>query len=191
MKVKTIYDAVSRVVSNDCVIGFMVSPQGKKKEVYLSLDALSFGLSQGNFEIRNVKLGNNGKPRGYNGFLLSKLPIVSLDDEKAVSLRLYKLLVYLLYELGYYEDISKIVKYDKVGVTLSCSATFYLEEFKDMNKEVAKKEFLKNVKFYQKHLPKGLKEIEVETQGDVDDKGQITLTLSSQMIKGGSEYEKL
>ena len=95
------YEAVSRVVKDNKVIGFMVRPKDKKKEqVFMSLDVLSFGLSQRTFEIKDVKLGNNGKPRGCNGFLLSKLPLVSLEEEDNVKAKLIQVLNYLAPILG-------------------------------------------------------------------------------------------
>ena len=77
------YKAISRVVKDKEVIGFMMLPMDKKvkKEIYMPLDVISFGLKEKNFEILNVKLGANGKPRGYNGFYLSKLPVNELIED--------------------------------------------------------------------------------------------------------------
>ena len=73
MKAKTVYVALSRVVSEDKeVIGFKDKPKYKRSNpIYMSTEVICFGLQNKNFEIVDVKLGGNGKPRGTNGFLLS------------------------------------------------------------------------------------------------------------------------
>jgi hypothetical protein len=101
------YVAVSRVVSGDSVVGFMVAPLEKRsKTVYMSIDVISFGLNHKTFEIQDVKLGSNGKPRGSNGFMLSKLPIISLMDRNETYQRLSAVLRYLLREFGKENDKS-------------------------------------------------------------------------------------
>ena len=91
------YEAVSRVVKDKNVIGLMVRDVTKrKKEVYMSMDVLCFALCENAFGIKDVKIGNNGKPRGSNGFLLSKLPIVELDEEvNIININIYYNLLYI------------------------------------------------------------------------------------------------
>ena len=146
MKDKAVYEPVSRVASNGEVIGFMVCPVGKKsQEIYMSSEVISFGLQQKTFEVKDVKLSNNGKPRGYNGFLLSKLPVIDLEDDNKVNIRLYKVLLFIVKELGVYEDIKKAVKFSKVGVMTNCSVTIILDEYQDMDLEVANTELKKKI----------------------------------------------
>lgn len=188
MKDKAIYEAVSRVASNGEVIGFMVCPKGKKsQEIYMSSEVISFGLQQKTFEVKDVKLSNNGKPRGCNGFLLSKLPVIDLEDDKKINLKLYKVLLFIVKELGVYEDIKKVVKFTKVGIITNCSVTIILDEYKDMDLEVANTELKKNLKFYYKHLSKEMKEVCDKIEGIVEEKGYTVITVSSSLVKGVKE----
>lgn len=185
MKDKAVYEAVSRVASNGGVIGFMVCPVGKKsQEIYMSSEVISFGLQNNSFEVKDVKLSNNGKPRGCNGFLLSKLPVIETEDEGNVNIKLYRVLLYIVRELGIKEDIKKAVKFTKIGMTASCSVTIILDEFKDMDLTVANRELEKNLKFYHKHMPKEMKGVFDKVKGTVEEKGYTVVTVSSLLVKG-------
>lgn len=177
------YEAVSRVVKDNKVIGFMVRPKDKKKEqVFMSLDVLSFGLSQRTFEIKDVKLGNNGKPRGCNGFLLSKLPLVSLEEEDNVKAKLTQVLNYLAPILGIELES---VNFYKSGAILNCLMNDYLVDYKDMEAEIANFELSKTLKFYDKTMPKELKSLYDRIEGKVDKRGLSTIVICKSLVKDG------
>ena len=184
------YEAVSRVVKDNKVIGFMVRPKDKKKEqVFMSLDVLSFGLSQRTFEIKDVKLGNNGKPRGCNGFLLSKLPLVSLEEEDNVKAKLIQVLNYLAPILGIELES---VNFYKSGAILNCLMNDYLVDYKDMEAEIANFELSKTLKFYDKTMPKELKSLYDRIEGKVDKRGLSTIVICKSLVKDGMwGYEKI
>lgn len=185
MKGKMVYEAVSRVASDKKIIGFMVRPVGKKSnEVYMSIDVISFGLSENTFEIKDVKLGNSGKPRGCNGFLLSKLPIVDLKDNNSVNMKLYRVLLFVVRELGIDDDIKKAIKFGRIGVTANCSVRVLLEDYEDMDINVANDDLSKTLKFYLKHLPKDLKGFVDKIEGTVEEKGYTMLTVFASLVKG-------
>ena len=184
MKDTVVYEAVSRVVSNNEVIGFMVVPMNKKgKEVYMSIEVISFGLSQKTFEIRNVKLSSSGKPRGCNGFLLSKLPIIDLNSSDEVNLKLYRVLLFVVRELGIDTDIKKSIKFNKIGIMAHSSVRVCLKDYKDMNLDVANEDLNKLLKFYLKHLPKDFKGFCEKIEGTVEEKGYTVLTVSKSLVK--------
>ena len=184
MQSHIVYEAVSRVVCDNNVIGFMVRPVGKKSEdIYMSLDVISFGLSQNTFEIKDVKLVSSGKPHGCNGFLLSKLPVVDLIDSKAVNKNLYRVLLYVIKELGVSENLNKFVKFTESGIYSNCSVSLRLFEYSDIENEIANKELNKTLKFYFKHLPKELKSFCDKIVGTVEENGNIIITVSKSLVK--------
>ena len=177
------YEAVSRVVKDNQVIGFMVKSIDKKKEcIFMSLDVLCFGLSQRTFEIKDVKLGNNGKPRGCNGFLLSKLPLVSLEEEENVKARLVQVIHYLGPILGV--DLESVNFY-KSGAVLNCLMNDYLTDYKDMEENIANFELSKTLRFYDKTMPKELKGNYDKIIGKVDKRGLSTIIICKSMVKDG------
>lgn len=184
MKGKLVYEAISRVASDNKIIGFMVRPIGKRNEVYMSIDVISFGLSESAFEIKDVKLGNSGKPRGCNGFLLSKLPIVNLEDNNSVNIQLYRVLLFVVRELGIDDDIKKAIKFGKVGIIANCSVRIQLAEYESMDVDVANEDLNKTLRFYFKHLPKELKGFVDKIEGTVEEKGYTMVTVSSSLVKG-------
>ena len=184
MKGKLVYEAVSRVASDKKIIGFMVRPVGKKNEVYMSIDVISFGLSENTFEIKDVKLGNSGKPRGCNGFLLSKLPIVDLEDNNKVNIKLYRVLLFVVRELGIDEDIKKSIKFGKIGIMTNCSIRIQLDDYIDMDIDAANEDLMKTLKFYLKHLPKEMKGFADKIEGTVEEKGYTMITVSASLVKG-------
>lgn len=184
MKDIVVYEAVSRVASNNEVIGFMVVPMNKKgKEVYMSIEVISFGLSQKTFEIRDVKISSSGKPRGCNGFLLSKLPVIDLNNGDDVNLKLYRVLLFIVKELGVDKDIKKMVKFNKVGIMAHSSVRVCLSDYKDMNLDVANEDLNKILKFYLKHLPKDFKGYCEKIEGTVEEKGYTVLTVSKSLVR--------
>jgi hypothetical protein len=187
MKGKLVYEAISRVASDKKIIGFMVRPIGKKNEVYMSIDVISFGLSEDTFEIKDVKLGNSGKPRGCNGFLLSKLPIVDLEDNNSVNIKLYRVLLFVVRELGIDEDIKKAIKFGRIGITANCSVRVQLEEYESMDVDAANDDLGKTLRFYLKHLPKELKGFVEKIEGTVEEKGYTILSVSASLVKGEDE----
>lgn len=180
-----IYEVISRVAMNEKIIGFMVKSLNKKSEnLFMSLEVINFGLSSGSFKIKNVKLGNNGKPRGYNGFLLSKLPIISIDDnDKEMKNKIYQLLSFIVVNMGVDKDIRNDIEVVKIGIDLKGSLKLVLPEYIDMNIDVANKELDKTIKFYLKALPDDLKKFYKTVKGVVEDKGVIILTVTHSMVK--------
>ena len=180
------YIAVSRVVSGNSVVGFMVSPLEKRsKTVYMSIDVISFGLNHKTFEIQDVKLGSNGKPRGSNGFMLSKLPIINLMDRNETYQRLSLVLRYLLKEFGKEND--KSIKYStgQLDTFAKYSATCVLDDYSDMGAEIGTKELKDTLNFYKKHLPKELKSCVDKVECSVSEKGVSTIPVSKNLVIEG------
>lgn len=188
MAKKSCYVAVSRVVENNTVIGLMVRPEGvKTKEIFMSLDVISFGLSQKTFEIENVKLSSTGKPRGCNGFLLSKLPIKTLREEKEVKKDLQSVLAYLIKIMDIEKDSSVHCENTKIGVLYECSISAQLSDYVGLKKEIATEELQKTLRFYHKHMIKELKNKYDKLEGTVDEKGVSTITVSKNMVLEGDK----
>ena len=72
-------------------------------------------------------------------------------------------------------------------MTTSCSVTIILDEFKDMDLEVANKELQKTLKFYYKYLSKEMKSVCDKIEGTVEEKGYTIITVSSTLVKGVKE----
>lgn len=184
MKAKTIYVALSRVVSEDKeVIGFMVKPKYKRSNpIYMSTDVICFGLQNKNFEIVDVKLGGNGKPRGTNGFLLSKLPIANMLNKEEVENSLMIVLKVILGEMCYSDTK---IKYSKnlSGMNLTYTASFIHSDYKDMEEEIAEKELNKTLKFYYKHLQKEYKEMCDGVSGFISDNGNVNVVVSRLLVQ--------
>lgn len=183
MSSKTIYDAISRVVNEEKeVIGFMVkSKNNRMTPIFMSIEVLTFGLANKTFEVANVKLGGNGKPRGCNGFLLSKLPIEILGDSEEIFTKLIEVLNYIIKDM--IEDNN--VKYNKVtnGVTATYTATFYSSDYVDISIDLAERELNQTLRYYQRHLPKELKLEMDEILGSVSDKGLISISVKKSLLK--------
>jgi hypothetical protein len=162
----------------------MVKESGKsKKEIYMSMDVLCFALCENAFTIKDVKIGNNGKPRGCNGFLLSKLPLVELDEEEIVKKRLSQVLSYLLSALDVNSKEDKSVSYCRMGINQLCILNVKLDEFSEMDIDLANTEMLKLLKFYQKHLPKELKKYCDKITGKVEKNGVTVIHIMKSMLK--------
>lgn len=178
------YEAVSRVVSGKNVIGLMVKESGKsKKDIYMSMDVLCFALCENAFVIKDVKLGNNGKPRGYNGFLLSKLPLVELEEEEIVKKKLTQVLSYLVSALDIKNKEDKSVSYCRMGINQLCILNVKLDEFSEMDIDLANTELGKLLKFYQKHLPKDFKHSCDKITGKVEKNGTTVIHITKSMVK--------
>lgn len=177
------YEAVSRVVKDKNVIGLMVRDVTKrKKEVYMSMDVLCFALCENAFGIKDVKIGNNGKPRGSNGFLLSKLPIVELDEEVNIKKKLSYILTYLLSALDIKDRDDKTISYCRMGIMETCIISVKLSDYADMDIELANVELNKLLKFYQRHLPKELKGYCESITGKVEKNGMSVIQISKSMV---------
>lgn len=187
---QTDYEVVSRVVSNNKVIGFMVKSGSSNKEVYMSLDVLTFGLSTKAYNIKDVKLTNSGNPRGTNGFLLSKLPIVELIDTNTAEKGLKSVLGYLLKEMV--EDKSSKVYFSqgRVGVIVKYTATFKINEYNKLEITIAQEELKKTLKFYHKNMPKQYRAMCSKIEGFVDDKGNTTIVVSKNLLSKNSLVKK-
>ena len=151
------------------------------------LVVLCFALCENAFTIRDVKIGTNGKPRGNNGFLLSKLPIVELDEESNIKKKLSYILNYLLSALDIKDRDDKSISYCRMGVTETCIISVKLHDFADMNIELANTELSKLLKFYQRHLPKELKGYCESITGKVEKNGMSVIQISKSMVLEGSK----
>jgi len=184
MKAKTVYIALSRVVSEDKeVIGFMVKPKYKRPiPIYMSTDVICFGLQNKNFEIVDVKLGGNGKPRGCNGFLLSKLPIANMLNKEDVENGLLVVLKVILSEMCYNDTKIKYTK-NLSGMTLTCTATFSHSDYENMEMEIAERELNKTLKFYYKHLQKEYRDLCDGVTGFISDNGNVNVVVSRLLVQ--------
>lgn len=184
MSLKVRYKAISRVVEDKQVIGFMVLPQNKKgKSIYMSLDVISFGLSQKTFEIEDVKLSSNGKPRGCNGFLLSKLPVLDLSDESEVILGLKKVLNYILKNICSDMNLDIVYTDGKISLYKTYSASMKLSDYMDLPMDIGNEELRKTLNFYKKHLPDDLKIFFDKIEGVVNKQGITTITVSKSLVR--------
>lgn len=182
MKSLIVYEVLSRVVKDEKgVIGFMVKQKYKRSQpIFMSIEVLTFGLSNKNFEVVDVKLGGNGKPRGCNGFLLSKLPIETLLNVDDVQVKLFAVLKYIFNDM----ENDKNISFNKnvVGVTANYTATFKSSDYRNMEIDVAEVELNKTLKFYHKHLPKELKKYLDNIVGSVSEKGILNVTVSKSLV---------
>lgn len=182
MKSQIVYEVMSRVVKDDKeVIGFMVKQKYKRSHpIFMSIDVLTFGLSNKNFEVVDVKLGANGRPRGCNGFLLSKLPIENLLNIEDVQNKLFVVLKYIFNDM----ENDKNIHFNKnlIGITANYTATFKSSDYRNMEIDVAEVELNKTLKFYQKHLPKELKKYLDTITGSVSEKGILNVTVSKSLV---------
>lgn len=181
------YKAISRVVKDKEVIGFMMLPMDKKvkKEIYMPLDVISFGLKEKNFEILNVKLGANGKPRGYNGFYLSKLPVNELIENESIDKGLIEVLMYIL--KGFSSDFEVLSSYKKYidGIVVSYVLVFEYPPFKELSLDIAKKELNSLLLFYVKSLPEILKLNYDDIIGYIDKNKNVNIKVSKTLVKVG------
>ena len=184
MKSLIVYEVLSRVVKDDKgVIGFMVKQKYKRSQpIFMSIEVLTFGLSNKNFEVVDVKLGGNGKPRGTNGFLLSKLPIANMLNKEEVENSLMIVLKVILGEMCYSDTK---IKYSKnlSGMNLTYTASFIHSDYKDMEEEIAEKELNKTLKFYYKHLQKEYKEMCDGVSGFISDNGNVNVVVSRLLVQ--------
>lgn len=180
---KVEYKAISRIVENNEVIGFMVKEIGRNKNIYMSLDTISFGLKNKNFIIKDVKIGQNGKPRGYNGFLLSKLPIQNLVDDTEVKKGLLTVLKYLMTVMDIEKDSVSRCENIKNGVLYESSIFVTGLEYNDLGKENGTAELKKSLHFYIKHMEKELKEKFDTLEGYVDDKYTVIKVVKSRVME--------
>lgn len=183
MAKKIEYRAISRIVENNEVIGFMVKEVGKSKEIYMPLDTISFGLSNKNFIIKDVKIGQNGKPRGYNGFLLSKLPIKNLSDETEIKRNLMTVLKYLMTVMDIEKDSVSRCENIKNGVLYESSIYVLGQEFSELGVENGTNELKKSLNFYDKHMEKSLKEKYDNIEGYVEGKYSVIKVVKSRIME--------
>lgn len=182
MNRKLIYEAVSRVVSdNKEVVGFMCQLKPKKKPIYMSIEVISFGLTNNTFEIENVKLGSNGKPRGSNGFLLSKLPMISLMNLEEVHSKLLVLLKYIIKDM-LDKDTKISFNKDSTGIIATYSVSFFSKEYSDIELSVANQELNSTLKFYLKHLPIEYKGFCDKIDGTVKESGVLNIVVSKNIV---------
>lgn len=182
MKKRLIYEAVSRVVSDDKeVVGFMCQLKPKKKSIYMSIEVISFGLTNNTFEIENVKLGSNGKPRGSNGFLLSKLPMISLMNLDEVHSKLLTVLKCVIKDMV--EKDTKIsFNKDSTGIIATYSVSFYSKEYSGIELGVAHQELNLILRYYLKHLPNEYKGFCDKIEGTVKETGVLNIVVSKNIV---------
>ena len=184
------YEVVSRVANDNKIVGFMVKPISSPKELYMSVDVLTFGLSTRTYDVRNVKLTNSGNIRGVNGFLLSKLPIVELIDKDVAEKGLKSVLTYLLTEMLEDTDTKVNFNHGIVGIIVKYTATCKLNEYNKLENEVAQEELTKTLRFYSKNMPKQYRSLFNKIEGEVDAKGNTVIIVSRNLLeKKESEKE--
>lgn len=183
------YEVVSRVASNNKIVGFMVRPINSTKEVYMSIDVMTFGLSTQAYAIKNVKLTNSGNPKGVNGFLLSKLPIVELIDINNAEQGLKSVLGYLLNEMVEDRGTKVYFSQGRVGVVAKYTATCKINEYNKLEITLAQQELKKTLKFYHKNMPKQYKSLCSKIEGNIDEKGNTIIIVSKNLLSSGKKNE--
>ena len=183
------YEVVSRVASNNTIVGFMVRPTNSSKEIYMSIDVMTFGLSTQAYNIKNVKLTSSGNPKGTNGFLLSKLPVVELIDINSAEKGLKSVLGYLLNEMVEDRDTKIYFSQGRIGVVAKYTATCKLNEYNKLEINLAQQELKKTLKFYHKNMPKQFRSMCSKIEGNVDEKGNTTIIVSKNLLASGKKNE--
>lgn len=187
---KTKYEAVKRLVRNNQVVGFMLRPLGSKSnslstdELFVEIDTVVNGIENGYFEIKNVKLGINRKPRGYNGFLLSKLPIVELMEPKEVESNLREVVEYIFGLVRGDELVEGDYFYSVKGLLARYRVKAKLDAYSGMSEKEALDELQKTLRFYKKNIPEKFKGKYDNIIGEISrGDGSIIITVKKNLLK--------
>lgn len=191
-RTKSTYKLVKRVIEGNKVIGYIVNPWDKKElvfvnnELFVDIESMIQALTDNYYIIENVKVTSSGKLRGYNGFHLSKLPILFVLDRKQVEQDLREVLEYvfnLVCDGEKVEGVYSSVYLQRDG-KIRCRVKADLKAYSSMKEEDALFKIMDEVKRYRKTLPRNLKGKCDNVWGEIGIKDKlVTITADKSLLR--------
>lgn len=177
-----IYEVVSKVMHDGELIGYKLKPvtevaNVKDESFYKPLNTIILEIEKGFIQLKGVKLTKQRTLRGCDGFLLSRVPEVSIKNLPTVNADLLSVLVYVMKQL-----YTKPYKETNYGAEVRGLTAYYYvdtrsEDYYNMTHMDATDDLSGSLEFYKEHLPKELEGKIDDIYGEVGEKGYLRITV--------------
>lgn len=182
-----IYEVVSKVMHDGELIGYKLKPvtevaNVKDESFYKPLNTIIFEIEKGFIQLKGVKLTKQRTLRGCNGFILSRVPEVSIKDISKTFEGLNDVLAYVVKQM--FPKPNSYTRYSQglENETACCYFHSRSENYYNMAHMDATDDICGTLEFYEEHLPKELQGKADFIAGEIGEKGYFTITVGKKII---------